>query len=130
VISIIDDDASLRWALKRLLQSDGLLVAEFASAEEFLRSGHCQTSACLLLDLQLSGMSGIELHDRLRVSNPQLPIVFMSGNINETNRARAMCSGAIEFLEKPIDEQALFAAIDACLILSRSQRAPASHSGG
>lgn len=130
MISIIDDDASLRRALKRLLQSDGLTVAEFASAEEFLLSGHCQNSACLLLDLQLSGMSGIELQARLRVLNPRLPIVFMSASINERAREQALCSGAIEFLEKPIDEQALFAAIDACLILYRSQRTPASHSSG
>lgn len=130
VISIIDDDASFRRALKRLLQADGLAVAEFASAEEFLHSGHCQNSACLLLDLQLSGMSGIELQDRLQVSNPRLPIIFMSASMNERAREQAMCSGAIEFLEKPIDEQALFAAIDACLILYRSQRTPASHSSG
>ena len=121
VISIIDDNASIRRAIKRLIESAELIVEEFASAEEFLLSGRCQNSACLILDLQLSGMSGLDLQKQLLISNPRLPIIFISANADETSTARALRSGAIEFLEKPINEEALFAAINSSLIVHRSR---------
>ena len=80
VISIVDDNASIRGAIKRLIESADLIVEEFASAEEFLLSGRSQNSACLILDLQLSGMSGLDLQSQLQVSNPRLPIIFMSAS--------------------------------------------------
>jgi len=121
VISIVDDNASIRGAIKRLIESADLIVEEFASAEEFLLSGRSQNSACLILDLQLSGMSGLDLQSQLQVSNPRLPIIFMSASVDEVSTKRALRLGAIEFLEKPIDEQALFAAINSSLILSHSR---------
>ena len=124
VIAIVDDDASIRSAVRRLCDSAEIRVEEFASAEEFLISGRSQDSACLLLDLRLSGMSGLELQNQLLISNPRLPIIFMSASADEISTTRALRSGAIEFLEKPIDEKALFAAIDSSL-RSRSFRAAA-----
>lgn len=115
VISIVDDDRSFSGAIRRLIESAGLIVEEFPSAEEFLHSTRCHDSACLILDLQLLGMSGLELQDRLRISNPRLPIIFMSATVDEMSTTRALRSGAVGFLEKPIDEHALFAAINLCL---------------
>lgn len=119
VISIIDDTASIRRAVKRLIESAALTVEEFASAEEFLLSGRSQDSACLILDLQLSGMSGLELQNQLLISNPRLPIIFMSAHADDVSIARAVRSGAIDFLEKPLDEEALFAAINSSMLLPR-----------
>lgn len=120
VISIVDDDKSISSAIRRLMESADLIVEEFGSAEEFLLSRRCQDSACLILDLQLPGMSGLELQDQLRISNPRLPIIFISADPNEMAKTRALRSGAVEFLEKPITEQALFAAIKLSLVLQPS----------
>ena len=115
VISIIDDNASIRMALKRLIESTGLPAEDFASAEEFLVSCRSQDSACLVLDLQLPGMSGLELQSQLHISNPGVPIVFISARFDEQTRARALRTGAIEFLQKPFSEEALFEAIKTSL---------------
>lgn len=121
VISIVDDNLSIRRAFKRLIESAGLVVEEFTSAEEFLLSSRSQDSACLILDLRLPGMSGLELQEQLLISNPRLPIIFMSAQADEAATARALRRGAIEFLQKPINVEALFAAIDSSLILFRSR---------
>jgi FixJ family two-component response regulator len=120
VISIIDDNASIRMALKRLIESTGLPAEEFASAEEFLVSCRSQDSACLILDLQLPGMSGLELQSQLHVSNPGVPIVFISASFDEQARARALRTGAIEFLQKPFSAEALFEAIKTSLSIRGS----------
>ena len=120
VISIIDDNASIRIALKRLIQSTGLPVEDFASAEEFLVSCRSQDSACLILDLQLPGMSGLELQSQLHISNPGVPIIFISARFDAQARARALRTGAIEFLQKPFSEEALFAAIKTSLSIGES----------
>jgi FixJ family two-component response regulator len=122
VVSIIDDDTSIRRAIKRLIESADLAVAEFGSAEEFLVSGCSQNSVCLILDLQLPGMSGLELQNQLRISNPRLPIIFVSAAANENAIEHALRAGAIQFLEKPFNEQALFAAISNSLLLFHSHR--------
>jgi len=130
VISIIDDNASIRMALKRLIESIGLPAEDFASAEEFLVSCRSQDSACLILDLQLPGMSGLELQSHLQVSNPGVPIVFISARFDEQARARALRTGAIEFLQKPFSEEALFEAIKTSLSTrGRSTSAYFDHSG-
>src|SRR5712671_3399548 len=120
VISIIDDNASIRMALKRLIESTGLPAEDFASAEEFLVSCRSQDSACLILDLQLPGMSGLELQSQLHISNPGVPIVFISARFDEQARARALGTGAIEFLQKPFSEEALFEAIKTSLSIRGS----------
>lgn len=115
VISIVDDNASIRMALKRLIESTGLPAEDFSSAEEFLASCRSQGSACLILDLQLPGMSGLELQSQLHVSDPGVPIVFISATLDEQARRRALRSGAIEFLQKPFTERALFEALKTSL---------------
>lgn len=115
VISIIDDNPSIRTALKRLIESTGLPAEDFSSAEEFLVSCRSQDSACLILDLQLPGMSGLELQSQLHISNPGVPIVFISARFDEQARARALRTGAIEFLQKPFSDEALFEAIKTSL---------------
>ena len=120
VISIIDDNESIRVALKRLIQSIGLRAEDFASAEEFLVSCRSQDSACLILDLQLPGMSGLELQNQLHVSNPGVPIVFISARFDEHERTRALRAGAFRFLQKPFSEDALFEAIKSSLLIRGS----------
>jgi FixJ family two-component response regulator len=120
VISIIDDNASIRIGLKRLIESTGLPVEDFSSAEEFLVSCRSQDSACLILDLQLPGMSGLELQSQLHISNPGVPIIFISARFDEQARARALRTGAIEFLQKPFSEEALFEALKTSLSIRGS----------
>ena len=111
LISVVDDDSSLRNAIKRLINSIGLNVEGFASAEEFLGSGCYEDSACLILDVRLPGMSGMELHSRLIAANYRLPIIFISGHGDGDLRSQALEAGAVEFLQKPFSEQAMFNAL-------------------
>jgi FixJ family two-component response regulator len=107
LISIVDDDESIRTALKRLFRSAGFDVAIFGSAEEFLTSGDLQDSACLILDLRMPGMDGLELQHRLIASDCQIPIVFLTAHTDEHARAQALKAGAISFLCKPFSEESL-----------------------
>jgi two-component system, NtrC family, response regulator AtoC len=112
MISVVDDDESVRKATKRLMNSVGLEVEDFACAEDFLASDRSRDSACLILDLRLPGMSGLELQTRLADENSTVPIIFISGHGDGQARARALHAGAIDFLQKPFSEQALFNAIN------------------
>ena len=112
IVSIIDDDESIRKATKRLIQSVGLAVEDFASAEDFLSSGHPQDSACLILDVRLPGISGLELQGLLRASDLQVPIVFITAHGDSLVRIKALEGGAVDFLQKPFSEKALFKAIN------------------
>ena len=116
-ISIVDDDESVREALKSLLKSAGFKAEAFASAEEFLNSGHLPGTDCLILDVRMPGMSGVELQDFLTASDEGVPIVFISAHADEEARARALESGAIDFLQKPFSDEALLSAIDAAIRL-------------
>ena len=118
-ISIVDDDESVREALKSLLKSAGFQVESFASAEEFLNSGQLPDTACLILDVRMPGMSGVELQDRLTASHRGLPIVFISAHADDEARARALENGAVGFLQKPFSDEALLDAIDAAVRLPR-----------
>ena len=115
LISVVDDDVSLRSSIKRLIESAGRNVEDFASAEDFLNSGRAQDSACLILDVRLPGMNGLELQRRLIASNCRLPIIFISANSDELTRTLATEAGAIAFLQKPFSEEALFSALDSSL---------------
>jgi FixJ family two-component response regulator len=117
IISIVDDDESVRRAIKRLLGSFELYAEDFASAEDFLISGRSEDSACLILDVSLPGMSGLELQSSLVASNCRLPIIFISAGGDEPMRARALEAGAIDFLQKPFSEHALFKAINSFLVI-------------
>ena len=119
-ISIVDDDESVREALKSLLRSVGFETEAFASAEDFLNSGHLPSTACLILDVRMPGMSGVELQDRLTASYDGVPIIFISAHADEEARTRALESGAVDFLQKPFSDEALLNAIDAAVRLPRS----------
>jgi FixJ family two-component response regulator len=114
VVAVVDDDESVRKAIKRLINSIGLRVKDFASAEDFLQSGESNEAACLILDVRLPGMSGLELQSKLAADNCQVPIIFVSAHSDEQTRSQALEAGAVDFLEKPFREQALLRAITVC----------------
>lgn len=114
-ISVVDDDESMREAIKALIGSMGLTVEAFSSAEDFLNSGRSQLFDCLILDVMMPGLSGLDLQQRLRAENQLVPIVFITAHYTETERTRALEAGAVDFLAKPFNEQDLFLAIGASL---------------
>lgn len=115
LISIVDDDLSVRRALRRLVQSAGYTVATFASAREFLDSPARAQVACLVLDISLDGMSGFDLQERLAVDHPALPIIFITALDEVTTRERFRRSGVAVQLRKPVDEHTLLHAIKRAL---------------
>jgi FixJ family two-component response regulator len=106
LVSVVDDDASIRRALRRLIGSTGMSVDTFGSAEEFLERGDRDT-ACLILDVRLPGMSGLDLQGRLASTNPRTPIIFLSAYETPDIKDRAMKAGAVDFLRKPLREELL-----------------------
>jgi len=111
LISIVDDDESVRVALKSLIDSVGFRSEVFGSGEEFLNSPFvCQTD-CLIADVRMPGMSGLELQDRLKAANSSIPIVFISAHEDREARIRGLRAGAIAFLRKPFSEDSLLGAI-------------------
>jgi FixJ family two-component response regulator len=111
VIAVIDDDASVRRALRRLLQSAGFTVGTFGTAREFLDADYWAQTACLVLDIHLSGMSGVELQEYLAVSGVSIPIVFITAYDDVLTRERVNRAGAIGYLRKPVDQGTLIEAI-------------------
>ena len=111
VISIVDDDISVRRSTRRLLRSSGFHTEAFASAEEFLDSKTAAETACLILDLRMPGMSGLELQRRLAQSGNRVPIIFLSAHASEEDERSALRAGAVQFLRKPISKEALLSAI-------------------
>ena len=121
IVFVVDDDYRVREALSRLISSIGLRVAAFGSAAEFLESEKPDAPACLILDLELPDVSGLELQQELAAGDAP-PIVFISGHGDVPSSVRAMKAGAIEFLSKPFGEGELLQAIDAAIILDREAR--------
>jgi FixJ family two-component response regulator len=118
-ISIVEDDASMREAIKTLIGSMGLSVDEYPSAEDFLSSSHSQAD-CLILDVRMPGMSGLELQRRLVADNRHVPVVFITAHyLDKEQRTRAMEAGAVAFLNKPFTEQELLNAISASLTINK-----------
>ena len=115
LISIVDDDESMREALQSLLRSVGFRAETFASAEQFLQSDQIENTACLILDVRMPGMSGLELQRRLIATQCRIPIVFVTAHGDEEARSRALQEGAVEFLLKPFSEEALLNAIQVAL---------------
>jgi FixJ family two-component response regulator len=111
LISVVDDDRSMGRMLKRIIAAAGLTVAVFSSAEEFLDSDACRDSACLVLDVDLPGMSGLDLQQRLNDAGVSIPIVFISAQATEQTRERALTAGAVGFFDKPFSISLLLAAI-------------------
>jgi FixJ family two-component response regulator len=115
MVAIVDDDDLMRTALQGLLKSAGLLTHAFASADEFLRSGHQHDTACLITDIRMPGMSGLELQARLNGDQCRIPTIFITAHGDAKMRMQAMRAGAVEFLAKPFDDEALLESVRAAL---------------
>ena len=115
LVCVVDDDFLARESTTRLLRSFKFNVKALASAEEFLNSDCLAETACLILDVRMPGMSGLELQRQLAVSNSDLPIIFITAHENEDQRRQALEAGAVAFLYKPLFEEALLDAIDTAL---------------
>ena len=121
IVFVVDDDHRVREALSSLISSAGLRVAVFNSAAEFLESEKPDAPACLVLDLQLPGTSGLELQQQL-ITGEAVPIIFVTGHGDIPSSVRAMKAGAVEFLSKPFEEQELLQAVDAAIARDRTAR--------
>jgi FixJ family two-component response regulator len=106
-ISIVDDDESVRVAVARLARSLGFVSCPFASAEDFLHSPHLKDTACLIADVQMPGMSGLDLQDALLAAGYRIPIIFITAHPEQGVRKRAEAGGAVAFFEKPFDMRAI-----------------------
>ncbi len=115
VISIVDDDASFRGAMAGLIQELGYTVAAFGSAEEFLGSGRVDDTACLISDVRMPGMSGIELQSLLIAEGHRLPIIFVAADPAPKLQRQALAAGALCFLGKPFSEQRLISCLEQAL---------------
>jgi FixJ family two-component response regulator len=115
MVAIVDDDDLMRTALQGLLKSAGLLAQSYASAEEFLRSGHQHDTACLITDIRMPGMSGLELQAHLNADQCRIPTIFITAHGDAKMRMQAMRAGAVEFLAKPFDDEALLESVRAAL---------------
>ncbi len=122
VIAIVDDDLSVREGLETLIRSAGWRVETFASAQEFLARPRAGALSCLILDLQLPGLSGLDLQKRMAELELEIPIVFLTGHGNIPASVQAMKAGAVEFLTKPFDEQDLLRAIEEAIERDRRTR--------
>jgi FixJ family two-component response regulator len=111
LVSVVDDDESMRRTVSRIVRSDGLEVATYGSAEEFLRGGFHDDSACLILDVHLPGISGVELQELLKRADSRTPIIFISADADEPTREKALRAGAIGFLSKPFSASSLLDAV-------------------
>ena len=114
-VVIVDDDESVQSALQDLIEADGLSARCFGSAEEFLESGLQRRAACLITDIRMPGMSGLELQARLKNDGFKTPIIFITAHGDARVRIQAMREGAVEFLMKPFDDQVLLSRVRAAL---------------
>ncbi len=119
-VFIVDDDVSVRRALKNLLRSVGLEVETFGNAQEFLSAQRSETPACLVLDVRLPGLSGLDLQRKMVEANMDIPIIFLTGHGDIPMSVRAMKNGAVEFLTKPFRDQDLLDAVHQALDRDRA----------
>jgi FixJ family two-component response regulator len=121
LISIVDDDRLVREGLTGLIRSAGFATQAFASAEEFLSSPHRDDTVCLILDVLLPGLSGLELQSQLNatVSNHRIPVVFITAHDDEATHQRALKGGAVDLLRKPVRREALLSAVGLALQQNR-----------
>ena len=119
IVFVVDDDASIRDSLRDLIGSAGLNVQTFASAQEFLASPRPDAASCLVLDVQLPGLSGLDLQQELTKLDAQIPIIFITGHGDIPMTVRAMKAGAIEFLTKPFRDEDLLNAVEQAIKRSR-----------
>jgi FixJ family two-component response regulator len=121
-VYVVDDDPSVRVAMERLLKSVGLTVKTFASAREFLDQATPEWFGCLIVDLRMPGMGGLDLQDQLSARQVSLPVIFLTGYGTVPASVRAMKAGAVDFLEKPVDDQRLLDAVHEALERDREAR--------
>lgn len=115
LVAIVDDDFSMRMSTQRLLRSFGFGAEAFASGREFLDSGRVEATACLILDVRMAGMDGLELQRHLAHAHSRIPIIFVTAHANSDEQGRALEAGAAAFLRKPVSSQALVNALRAAL---------------
>jgi FixJ family two-component response regulator len=115
LIAIVDDDKSVQNALRDLIESEGLSAVCFGAAEEFLESGDRHKAACLIADIRMPGVSGLELQARLNAEHYRIPIIFITAHGDTKMRIQAMCDGAVEFLTKPFDNKVLLDTVRAAV---------------
>jgi FixJ family two-component response regulator len=115
-VAIVDDDDSMREALGGLLKAVGFPAQAYASAEEFLKSGQQHHTSCLIADIRMPGMSGLELQARLNTERCKIPIIFITAHGDAKMRIQALRAGAVEFLSKPFDEEVLLESVRAALV--------------
>ena len=115
LVAIVDDDHSMRGALQGLLKAVGVPSQAFVSAEEFLNSGQQHQAACLITDIRMPGISGLELQARLNAEHCRIPTIFITAHNDAQLRMRALRAGALEFLAKPFDDEALLETVRAAL---------------
>lgn len=124
VLSLVDDDASVRKATGRLIKSFGFAVEVFASGEELLCFGRLRITSCLVLDVQMPGMNGLQLQSHLAAAGYRIPIIFITAHPDEEIRAQALEAGAVAFLTKPFGEEALLKGIRSALKLAEGDTTP------
>jgi FixJ family two-component response regulator len=115
LVAIVDDDDSMRGALQGMLKAVGYPAQAFASAEEFLKSGQQRQTSCLIADIRMPGMSGLDLQAHLNAERCKIPIIFITAHGDAKMRIQALRAGAVEFLSKPFDEEVLLESVRAAL---------------
>jgi len=115
IIAIVDDDESVRFALKGMMKSVGLPAKAFSSAEDFLNSGLLHQTACLIADIRMPGMSGLDLQKKLNAEHCRIPTIFITAHGDTKMRLQALRAGAVEFLAKPFDDEVLLENVRAAL---------------
>ena len=115
LVAIVDDDDSVRMALQGMLKAIGVPAQAFASGEEFLKSGQQHQAACLIADIRMPGMSGLELQARLNAESCRIPTIFITAHGDAKMRMQALRAGAVEFLSKPFDDDVLLENVRAAL---------------
>jgi FixJ family two-component response regulator len=115
LVAIVDDDDSMRSAIRGLLKAVGLPAQAFASGEEFLKSGQQRETACLIADIRMPGMSGLELQAKLNAEHCRIPTIFITAHGDANLRMQALRAGAVEFLAKPFDDEALLESVRGAL---------------
>lgn len=119
IVVAVDDDFRLRESIQSLVESAGYGAQVFSSAEEFLRSGTLASAACVITDVRMPGMDGVELQRRIRLERPKLPVIFVSAHYDAQTRQKALDEGAVDFLYKPFDAADLLEVVQVALTDAR-----------
>ena len=127
-VFVVDDDESVRKALERLLRTNGYQVMTFESAEDFLHTGLVPTEGCIVLDMRLPGMPGLDLWEKLASSEVNCPVIFMTAHDNPQWQERAAKTDAVAYLQKPFDQHSLLRAVDSACRRSATAKAGSHHS--